>query len=204
MIDMLFAVEIAWCTVWLGTRTRWRAFLYTVGAVTACVIGLAASTWLTGVLAPPASPVFMWVSGQVQNSAEAVGYLHAFLPPETAAAVSVANVHQWVAYSVLHTAILLLISFAVFWLFVLVVWLVDALWDLQRNPKNGSSFRLVSTAAGLLTGLLVSALTAYGIAHAAWLKALSDLSGAGVHSYGIYAVRVGVEWMRIHRPNLYL
>lgn len=202
MIDLLFVVEIAWCTVWLGTRTRWRALLYTAGAVTACAIGLFTSTWLTGVLAPPASPVFLWVSGQVQNSAQAVGYLHAFLPPEAAVAVNVANQHQWVAYSILRTAILLLIAFAIFWVFMLVVWLIDALWDVQKADET--SFRVESTVAGLFTGVLISTLTGYGLVHAAWLKALSDLSGAGLHSYGILAIKTAVEWVRIHQPNLYL
>ncbi len=204
MIDLLFFVEIAWCTVWLGTRPLWRALLYTVGIVTAAVTGLFTSSWLTSILAPPASAVFRWLTGQVEDPAEAVGYLHAFLPPQAAAAVSTANMHQWIAYSILRTMILLLITMAIFWLFVLVVWLVEALWDVKINQRASMTFTVPAVAAGIITGIFVSALTGYGIIHAAWLRTLSDLSLAGRHSFGIYAIELATQWLRIHQPSLFL
>lgn len=204
MVDVLFIAELAWCVVWLGSRPPLRALLCATGILAATVTAYQCAGWVTNFLSPPSSTVFLWVESQVQDSVQSVMYLNSFLPPQSASVMTSAGLHQWIAHSILKSLVLLLMTGAIFWLFITMVKLMEVLWDVPSLRLGGRQYFAQSALFGVCAGFFTIGLTGYGIVHLAWLKPFFGLSVLGAHSFGIHGLELVMNWMRIHNPRTLL
>ncbi|QQE78943.1 hypothetical protein [Alicyclobacillus sp. SO9] len=174
MIDMLCVAELAWVLIWIGTRPRWRALLYTIGIFISAVTAYNISGWLENTLTPVSSQVFHWLREHVNTRAQSVVIGH-FLPPQSAWTGGHIPV-QWIAHSVLKSMLFFAITGSVFLVFVILGQLVSALWDLAP-PVVPTKWIPSSMLLGLISAVYLTLLTVETVGNLAWIKDFSILQG---------------------------
>ena len=175
MLDLLFIVEVTWCTLWILFQGPERALLYSGAVITSGFVASQTSGWLSKVLLPTTSSVFSWIVTHVSMSDSAISVLSGFVPAEP---VMAGGAHpQWIAYHIVKIMFFISITLAVFLLFVVIAQLSKALWDGDGRERTLTlGLRMLTLGLSVGTALYAGVLTANLVANAAWLQTFSGLA----------------------------
>jgi len=173
MLDVVLLAEILWCVLWYRSVGIHKSLLYSGGFVAAGYVSLQVSEWFTNTFLPPTNPVFTWVEGHLATDSQTRSVLSRYLPPQPAA-VDLGHSH-WLAYYVIQGIMVVAMTAAVFSAFLIVGYLVDALWD--RPPASlHRSATLWSLVLGLASGSYGALLTSQLVVYLAWIRNLHGLA----------------------------
>lgn len=197
MIDLLLLAVFSWCTVWVSARGVDKALLYCGGVTASGYLATEMSGWFLRTFTPPSSPVLRWLSGQVAAQPPNETAVAALLPAEPAGGFGSIS-HQWMAWALLHSMLLVGLTVAVFALFLLMASLSAALWD---HPSSGRQARrtVLSTTLAVGCGAYATVLVGLTIVDVSWLHALSALPGLLQQSMGVAGISHLMQWMRTVR-----
>lgn len=185
MIDLLVVVEWVWCQILLTHRGIQRTLILVGGALASGYTAAVLAPWLERTLTPPTSTAFRWALAQVQTKAVPVGVIHDYIPPLPASAGH--NASAWVASHVLISLMYVLITVAIFSVFVMVVVLRETLWEIPNMPptrvQRATSILLAGGASTYLTVIFVVL-----IGNLSWLRDFGWMAEQTAHSLAVTAV----------------
>jgi len=194
-VDLIMLVQFAWCIIWLRSKQVHDTLLYAGGVLAAGYVGWMVSDWFTQWFVSPSSPTLLWLEGHLNTDATAVSTLSWMIPPQPVATSSVAP--NWVALHVAHSFVFLVLTGAVFTLFVVIVYLRRALWDtpsrLQDNTHSLSSGIVALAASTYLVALTLLLLNDF-----AWIRDCQWLVKPIQSSWAVAVATHFIAWLPTH------
>lgn len=88
---------------------------------------------------------------------------------------------EWIALQVIKGLLFIGITLAIYAAFVVVGYLMDALWE-RQHPPNTMYQRFFVTLFGFLSGAYIAVLTITFLSDLAWFRALGEIPVALQHS----------------------
>lgn len=184
MLDLLFIVEIAWCTILIAIQGVKRALLYSGGVLASGFAGSQLSGWFAKVLLPPASHSFLWLQSQLSVDTKSVLILSGFIPAEPV--LSGLPQNTWITIHIVQTMFFIGITLAVLTLFVVVAYLSNALYDRPQPYKRKMEALLFTPLLALSTGIYAAIITGVLVGNLAWLHEFVVLRTPVAHSVGMH------------------
>ncbi len=194
MLDLLFVIEWMWCSLSISTRGLQLAVLCSGGFIASSYAAVHLSGWMTRTFTPPTSYAFLWLSAHISTQPDVISALAGFAPATTAATGGL-PLHQALALHILRTLFYLVITIAVFGLFIMMWHFTNALWDREAAERQRRSVLTVVLSIGC--GAYLTALTGILVANVAWIREVSFLAQATAHSFGMAGVQTVVHLLHV-------
>lgn len=194
MLDLLFVVEWMWCSLSISTRGAQLAALCSGGFIASSYAAAHLSKWMARTFAPPSSHAFIWLTDHISTRQDVASVLAGFTPA-TAVSTGGAHLHQAIALHILQTLFYLVITFAVFGLFIMMWHLTNALWDRDAAPTDRRT--VLATVLSIACGGYLVALTGVLVANVSWLRQAPFLVSATRHSFGMAGVAAAIHFLHV-------
>lgn len=193
MIDLIVIGEGAWFWFWIRNKTGERALLYVAAIFTALFVSTKVTGWFMRRFMTSGN-TFMWLVEQMKASTHPVGVVSKVIPPAPMI-VGVSEQSKWVALHVLQGMLSVLITAAIFALFVVVEYLMDAFWDDYSSPISTGD-KVISNVSATICGLAMIIITLWFLANLSWVPFLHGLADSANHSVLFVLLGNAAEFLR--------
>ncbi|MFD1675987.1 hypothetical protein [Alicyclobacillus fodiniaquatilis] len=174
MIDVLLLGEIFWVWSWVRTRSAERALLYVAAICTSLFVAQQISPWFAQRFMESGS-AFEWLSDRIQAGTHPVGLVARVVPAEPTG--DFYSQSQWIALHVLQGLLTALMTWAIFMLFIVIEYLMQAFWD-EEWTTNSIVNRVCANTAGFACGFVVAISTVWFCANLSWIAVLHNIGMA--------------------------
>ncbi|MFB5190904.1 hypothetical protein [Alicyclobacillus fastidiosus] len=178
MVDVVLLGEVFWAWLWVRNRSAERALLYVGAIFTSVFVATHVSPWFARRFMETGN-TFMWLTDRMQEATRPVGAVGAVIPPVPAAAGVHGDAH-WIALHVLQGMFTVLMTWAIFMLFMVIEHLVEAFWDGRPSVIWGD--RVLANLSGLLCGVVLAWTSVWFMANLSWLSLSASVVQALNHS----------------------
>lgn len=166
---MMLLGEVFWIWLWVRARSAERAILYVAAIFTSIFVAAHVSPWFARRFFISGS-TFKWLRNQMLADTRAVGLISHVIPPLPTSSGFYSQTH-WVALHVLQALMTILMSGAIFLLFIVIEYLMIAFWDDDR-PSFIAADRVLANLAGVIAGLMAAMMTVWFLASLSWISTL--------------------------------
>lgn len=179
MIDVIIVGELFWIWLWVRTKSAERALLCVGAMFTSVFVAAHISPWFTRRFMESGN-TFMWLADKMQAATHPVGII-GLMVPAVPASTGIYDKSQWIALHVLQGLFTVLITWAVFMLFIIIEYLMQAFWDDTGDVLTRGD-GVVASIAGIACGLVVVWTTIWLLANLSWISALKTITTSMDHS----------------------
>lgn len=175
MIDIILLAEVVWLWLWVRVKSAERALLYVAAVCTSVFVATHLSPWFTRRFMETGS-TFEWLVQRMQQATHPVG-LMADVVPAIPTSTNFYNQSQWIALHVFQGTLTVLMTWAIFMLFIVMEYLLKAFWDDVDDAPGFYRNRVIANISGLTCGLVLAGSTLWFFANLSWLSTLHTISG---------------------------
>ncbi|WAH36995.1 hypothetical protein [Alicyclobacillus dauci] len=173
MIDVILLGEVFWVWVWVRARTAERALLYVAAMLTSLFVATHISPWFARRFMESGS-TFEWLTDRIQAATHPVGMTGLVMPP-VPAFIGLSGEPKWIALHILQGMLTVLMTWAIFMLFMVIEYLMQVFWD-DEGVVSGRGDRVLANLAGLACGVAVAWSTIWFLANLSWVSLAHNMA----------------------------
>ncbi|WP_206917065.1 hypothetical protein ACOALA_20420 [Alicyclobacillus acidoterrestris] len=168
MVDIMLIGEVFWVWLWVRNRSAERALLYVGAMFTAVFVATHVSPWFARRFMETGN-TFMWLADRMQEATRPVGAVGALVPPVPVSAIGSYADTRWIALHLLQGMFTVLMTWAIFTLFMVTEHLMEAFWDDHRaSVVYGDT--VLANLSGVICGLVLAWTSVWFVANLSWFS----------------------------------